>query len=303
MSDRRRNWRERAPLAGLAALLAVALAYAAPPGTDFAAHAFQTWLYNAHGFSLWNNLWYSGRYSFVTYSLLYYPLAGLVGIRVLAVLCVVIGVLAFDELVVARWGRPARRASLSMAVVLPGFVLTAAFPFLLGLALALLALITATRRRWPLFAVLCPFVAAASPLAFALLGVVFLGLAIGDRWRPAALVPGLAALGAVGVTLVLIARLFATQSHDPYPLRAYLVLIACCAGLAAMTWRVDDARPLRVGAVVYAAVCSVAFVVPSNVGEGIARLQYVALPVALLALGLRRWRPRPLAALAVLVAA
>jgi hypothetical protein len=79
-----RSWRERAGLAGLAAGLATALLYGGPPGTDFAEHAFQEWLYATHGFSLWNNLWYSGRYSFVTYSLLYYPLAALVGIRLLA---------------------------------------------------------------------------------------------------------------------------------------------------------------------------------------------------------------------------
>ena len=34
-----------------------------------------------HGFAIWNNFWYAGRYSFVTYSVLYYPLAALIGIR------------------------------------------------------------------------------------------------------------------------------------------------------------------------------------------------------------------------------
>ena len=38
-----------------------------------------------HGFILWDNFWYAGRYSFVTYSLLYYPLAAAFGIRALAV--------------------------------------------------------------------------------------------------------------------------------------------------------------------------------------------------------------------------
>ena len=297
-----RGWRERALLAGLATVLAAVLVYVGPPGTDFAEHAFQERLYAAHGLSPWNNLWYSGRYSFVTYSLLYYPLAGLVGIRALAVACAAVGVLAFDVLAVRRWGEPARRASLGMTLVLPSFVLTGAFPFLLGLVLGLLALVAATSRRWPAFAVLCVLVAAASPLAFGLLGVVFLGLAIGDRWDRAALGSGLPVLGAVGTGLMVTARMFATQSHDPFPLRAYVAVMGCCAGLAALTWRVRDARPLHVGALAYAVACTAAFAVTSNVGEGITRLRYVALPVALLALGLRRWRPRPLAAIGVLVA-
>jgi hypothetical protein len=298
----RRGRGERVALAVFASMLGALLVYAGPPGTDFAEHVYQEQLYAAHGFSLWNNLWYSGRYSFVTYSLLYYPLAGLVGIRALAVACAVVGVLAFDALVVRRWGEPARRASVGMAIVLPAFVLTAAFPFLLGLALGLLALLAASGRRWPVFAALCVLVAAASPLAFALLGVIVVGLAVGDRWERAALGRALTALTAVGIGLAMLARLFATPSHDPFPLRPYVAVVACCAGLAALTWRVRDARALHVGALVYAAVCTIAFVVTSNVGEGITRLQYVALPVALLALGLRRWRPRPLAAIGVLVA-
>ncbi len=155
----------------------------------------------------------------------------------------------------ARW---------SMGVVLPGFVLTAAFPFLLGLALALLALVAATRRRWLTFGALAGLVAGASPLAFAPLGVVFVGLAIGDRWQRAALRRGFVVLGAVGIALVVVARPFATQSHDPFPARAYIVVLGSCAGLAALTWRVRDAGPLRVGALVYALACSTAFAVTSN---------------------------------------
>ena len=56
-----------------------------PPGSDFAAHLYQSNLLENHGFGVWNNFWYAGRYSFVTYSLLYYPLAVLLGIKLLAV--------------------------------------------------------------------------------------------------------------------------------------------------------------------------------------------------------------------------
>src|SRR5215470_2293018 len=77
--------REAFVTAGVAAALAAALAWFGPPGSDFAAHLYQSNLLEDHGFGVWNNFWYAGRYSFVTYSLLYYPLAVLFGIKLLAV--------------------------------------------------------------------------------------------------------------------------------------------------------------------------------------------------------------------------
>src|SRR5262249_53376340 len=103
--DARRDWRKPLGLATLASALGALLVYAGPPGTDFAEHVYQVRFYAAHGFLLWNNLWYSGRYSFVTYSVLYYPLAALVGIRALAVASAAVGVLAFDVVAVRRWGQ------------------------------------------------------------------------------------------------------------------------------------------------------------------------------------------------------
>ena len=82
--------------ATLAGSLAALIVWFAPPGTDFAAHVFQLHLYLQHGFALWTNYWYAGRYTFVGYSLVYYPLAALVGIRLLAVLSVAASAAAFS---------------------------------------------------------------------------------------------------------------------------------------------------------------------------------------------------------------
>jgi hypothetical protein len=287
----------------LAVLIAAALLYLGPPGTDFAEHAYQEGFYAAHGFSLWNNLWYSGRYSFVTYSVLYYPLAGIAGIRALAAICVVLAVLAFGRVTVRRWGSAARWSNRSMAIVMPCFVLTGAFPFLLGAALSLWAVVALEGRRWWTFGVLSALSAAASPLAFLLLAVVVGGFAIGDRWRGASLVRGLSVLGAIAAVLFIVTRLFASGSWDPFPAPAFVPAIACSLGLAALTRRVESARPLYFGALLNAGACLAAFVVSSDVGQGVTRLQYVAVPVVLLALALRSWRPRPVVLLAVLLAA
>ena len=53
---------------------------------------------------LWNNFWYAGRYSFVTYSFLYYPLAAIFGIKVLGVATIAAAALGFTLVVWREWG-------------------------------------------------------------------------------------------------------------------------------------------------------------------------------------------------------
>src|SRR5580765_3735103 len=181
VAERRLLAREATISTALAASLAALLLWATPPGIDWAAHAYQRTFLLQHGFEIWNNFWYAGRYSFVTYSLLYYPLAAVVGIRLLAVATVATATLAFAVLVWREWGPRARWSSRTFAVVWAGIVLSAAFPFALGAALAMLSLWALQARRPWRFAGLAALAAAASPVAFLLLVVVVIGLAIGNR--------------------------------------------------------------------------------------------------------------------------
>ena len=100
--------RETLVAAGVAAALAAALAWYGPPGSDFAAHLYQSTVFKNDGFGIWNNFWYAGRYSFVTYSLLYYPLAAVIGIKLLAVASIATAALAFGVVSAREWG-PASR--------------------------------------------------------------------------------------------------------------------------------------------------------------------------------------------------
>ena len=153
--------REAALSAAAAAGVAALLAYLGPPGSDLAAHAYQRTVFLQHGFALWNNFWYAGRYSFVTYSLLYYPLAALLGIRLLAVATIATASLAFAVVLGRQWGSTARWSSRTFAVVWAGIVLSAAFPFALGVAFALLALWALQARRTWRFAALAGLTLAA----------------------------------------------------------------------------------------------------------------------------------------------
>src|SRR5919198_512075 len=99
--------------AGAAASVTAILLWSGPPGVDLAAHVYQRTLFLKHGFVLWNNFWYAGRSSFVPYSVLSYPLAGLVGINVLALASIATAALAFAMILEREWGPAARLSSLS----------------------------------------------------------------------------------------------------------------------------------------------------------------------------------------------
>ena len=96
--------REVLVASGGAAILSALLVWMGPPGSDLAAHLYQRAVFLQHGFALWNNFWYAGRYSFITYSLIYYPLAAWIGIRLLAVATISAASLAFAVVVLRQWG-------------------------------------------------------------------------------------------------------------------------------------------------------------------------------------------------------
>ena len=286
--------REAVVCTGLAATLGALLVWLGPPGTDFAAHVYQRTLFLRHGFVLWDDFWYAGRYSFVDYSLLYYPLAALLGIRVLAVATVSIAALGFAVIAAREWGPLARWSSRSFAVVWAGFVVSGACPFALGVALALLALwALQAGHRWR-FATLTLLTLAASPVALVFLVVVVAGIALARRGaaREAA-VPALALVIAVAIELVLL-RVFPGTGRYPFSaVEAAIALGFCVIGLVG-TWPVESARVLRYVFAAYAVVIAAVYLVPSGLGENIARLRFIALPLALLIVTLRRWRPLPL---------
>lgn len=291
--------REAILCAGLAAVLASLLLWLGPPGTDFAAHAYQRSAFLQHGFALWNNFWYAGRYSFVTYSVIYYPLAALLGIKLLAVASIAVAVAAFSAVIGSEWGRTARLSVLSFAFVWALVVLTGAFPFLLGFALALvsLALLQGSRRRW--FAASAALTLAASPLAFLLLTLILVGVGFA-RWHDRRrFVPPAAVVGAMVGIEFLLWRLFPDGGRYPFSWQELLAACVFCVAGVALTWRVESARLLCWFFVVYLAGVLAVFAVPSAVGENVARLRFAALPVMVLAFSLRRWRPLPVAFVAI----
>jgi hypothetical protein len=287
--------------AALAGSLAAVIAWAGPPGTDFPAHVFQLHVYLQHGYALWTNYWYAGRYTFVGYSLIYYPLAALVGIRLLAVISVAASAAAFTLVVRQTWGESSVWVARFFALVAAASLVTAAFPYGLGLAFALTALVAVARRRIVPFAVLALLTFAASPLAFVFLLVVLAAAGVA-RTRHEILKPAIVSAAICAFAVVLM-RLFPDPGHYPFPAAELAMALAFCALGVALTWRVESARLLNVLFIAYGALCIASYVIPSNLGGNVVRLRFAAVPIAILVCSLRRWRPMPLAVLALALAA
>jgi hypothetical protein len=260
----------RHPLAAgaLAGTIAAALLWLGPPGNDTAAHVYQLWLFRHHGLTPWDNYWYSGRWVFITYSWLYYPVAAFVGIKLLALLSVAVGAGAFAHLV--KW----TPAALTFAAVWGAYPIAGAYPFMLGVAFALLALLT--RRIW-LFALLAALTWAASPLALLLLAVAV----VGARRRNASLL----VLAMIALQIVL-AHVFHGRGHFPFSWEEALASLVFSVGGAVFA----RDRTLRGIFLAYTALVVLAIAFQSQLGENAARLRFAALPLALLVVRHHRLR-------------
>jgi hypothetical protein len=274
----------------VAASLAAFLLWATPPGIDWAAHAYQRTFLLEHGFQIWNNFWYAGRYSFVTYSLIYYPLAALFGIKVLALASIASAATVFSIVMYRQWGSDSRVSSRTFAVLWVGIIGAAAFPFALAMSFALLSIWALQEGRRGRFALGAILTLAASPLAFMLLTIVMAGVVLSRRSIRNVGVP-IAIVAACCAGELLLFRLFGDGGRFPFGTLQLLAGIGFAVLGLVVTRGVATAKPLRGLFWIYLAAVLAAYVVPSSVGSNIERIRYLALPLALIAVALRHWRP------------
>ncbi len=280
---RRRLRREALlPLAcgAVAAALAVALVTLAPPSGDAPSHLFQTWLYRHGGFQLWNNLWYAGRYEFVSYSVLYYPLAALTG--ELPVLVVSAAVLAGCFAAVCRreWGSAARNPAIAFACTTPFVsIVSGSYPFTAGAACGAAALLALQRGHRLAFAVAVVAALGFSPLAFAMLLALLAALLLGHPQPITAARRHWTGIAVVVVALlagVFLQRAFPSGGIYPYNVTdALVVVLFSLAGLY-VTGRSPRARSLRTLFVAYLILNLTAFLFKSPVGSNATRLFAIA---------------------------
>jgi hypothetical protein len=265
-----------------------------PRTPDLAAQVYRVGLFERIGFSVWDTHWYGGHH-LPGYSLLFPPLAALLGIRLLAVLCVLVSSVLFERIVLRIYGERVRSAALWFALVATGDVWIGRLTFALGVALALaavLALLSGHRVWAVVLSLLC---AAASPVAGLLLGMAALTHALTFRSARAVLVLLAPAL----VLSVALAVMFPEGGYEPFPVLSFAA--STLVTLAFLLALPRDARIARVGGLVYLLTATASLLIHTPMGSNIERYGVLlAGPLLICTLAGERLRSRATVALCVI---
>ncbi|HET9675924.1 MAG TPA: hypothetical protein VFP21_00300 [Solirubrobacterales bacterium] len=278
------------PAVALSSALALAMLLWSPPVGDLAAQVFRTELFQRAGLAIWNGSWYGGHYT-LTYSLLFPPLAALLGPQLVGTLAVVASSYLFDRLVRDRWGSEARWATLWFAVGVVTLLADGQLTFALGVAFGLAALRCLQLGRAGLAiaaAAACPL---ASPVAGAFLAGVLIAAAVEPRRRPRLLALG---AGALALVLTVAPNLaFPEAGQFPFVFSSYVAIPAWCLGAMVLTQGVrDEERQLRRVLLGYLLASTAIFLMPNAMGGNAVRLGALFGGPVLAAVLLAR-RPRP----------
>jgi hypothetical protein len=236
-------------------------------GADFPAALHRIDLFRAVGFSLWDGQWFGGHYT-LGYSVLLAPLAVLLGIGGLVAVCASVSAWAFARLLRAHFGRASAVGAVWFAIGLVAPVAIGQLAFILGAALALLALLAFTARRRVLAGVLGALCPLASPVAAALLLLALGAWVLTNRGPSRRAAIGLGALIAVPIGVLEV--LFPQGGRMPFALTTLGgVLLVSVLGL----WLLPASeRTLRLGAALYGLAGLALFVVPQPIGANWSRL-------------------------------
>jgi hypothetical protein len=275
----------------LAAVLAAIYLLVDPPSADLAAQTYRTEVFERSGFVVFDTAWYGGHHN-PAYSILFPPLAALIGPRLVGALAAVVTAWAFERLV-GRETPGARAAALWFATATMVSLVTGRLTFALGLALGMLAVLALARGRLAWCGIAGAAAALASPVAVAFLALPVAAWGLTTRRYRAA-----AALLAVSVAPALaLSVAFPEGGSFPFTLSAFLPTLAGALLICAVLWR--SAPPmLRLGLVFYVALLVVSGAISSPMGGNAVRLGAIlAGPLAALLLWEDRRRLLALVAL------
>ncbi|HSJ17855.1 MAG TPA: hypothetical protein VK920_07165 [Solirubrobacterales bacterium] len=287
------------PAVALSSALAAILLVWDPQVRDLAAQAFRVELFEREGFAIWNGSWYEGHYT-LTYSVLFPPLAALLGPQLVGALSVVASAYLFDRLVRDHWGKRARWATLWFGAGAVTMMATGRITFSLGVAFGLAALraLQCGRRGWAIAA--AGACALSSPVAAVFLaGIAGVGALTGPgRVNRVALV----AAAVAAVPIVVLNLVFPDESRQPFSFAAFFPVLLYLAVVLYITRGSEDDRRFRAVVIAYVLATTLVWLVPNPLGNNAIRLPALFGGPLLLAIMLAR-RPRVPTVVAVLILA
>jgi hypothetical protein len=262
----RRSDAQASLLAGLTALAWLIAGVRTP---DLAAQSYRVGLFDREGFAIWDDNWYAGHH-LPGYSLVFPPLGGLLGMRLVGVLAAVLAAFCFARLAEGHFGERARFGILWYAVATVCDLAIGRLTYALAAAIGLAALYAASRGRLAVAGVLAAVCGVAAPLAGLFVGLVAAAVLVGG-WgeaaaRRAALCLGIPAVGA-GFALTIA---FAEGGREPFGTEPLVVALGLTLGFLVVIPRGE--RMLRVGAGIYLAGTVAAFVLRTPIGDNTTRL-------------------------------
>jgi hypothetical protein len=248
----------------IAAALLVGWLIVNPRTPDLAAATYRVALFESIGAAVWDEHWYAG-HDLPGYSLLFAPLAALIGLKLTAVLSALSSTALFQRLTLDVYGHPARWAGALFALAAAGDVWIGRLAFALGVTFAVAATLAFVRGRALPAALLAALCAAASPVAGILLALAAVTHAAVARSARTALVLAAPAVALAGA----LAALFPEGGWEPYP---FLSLLATLLVAGAFLLALPPGQPLlRRGALVFVLACLLCVAIPTPMGSNIER--------------------------------
>lgn len=235
-----------------------------PRTPDLAAQVYRVSLFGHVGFAVWDEHWYAG-HALPGYSLLFPPLATLLGLRTVAALSVLASAVLCERLLRDLYGDAARWGAVWFALAAVADVWIGRLTFALGVAFAVAAVLAFVRGRRGFAVALAAACAASSPVAGLLLALLAFTCSLLGRSPRAVLLLG-APAAAVAAAL---AALFPEGGWEPYPFTSFLATAAAVAGFLLVLPARE--RGLRVGALVYLGVCVLSVALHTPMGANVER--------------------------------
>ncbi len=261
----------------VAAVLALAYLAIDPPSADLAAQTYRSGLFERHGFLVWDNAWYGGHHM-PGYSVLFPPLAALLGPRVVGAIAAVAAAWLFECVAAEHFGaRGARVGSLWFAVATAVNLLTGRLTFALGVTFALACVLAATHRRPALASLAATATTLASPVAGLFLGLGAAAWFLGggrrhDPSRPSTVRRRDAlAVGAAAVLPALfLVVAFPEGGVEPFVGSSFWPSMLALALIVVFLPR--EERVVRYGILLYALATAASFVLDTPMGGNVTRL-------------------------------